>query len=90
MNLINELESEKAHSDAMKAAAEMWMRKAQDSERTIANLVLAAGGRIDVYMHQIEDGHDIELIKETDPAKHAITFRARRKDPSNKFSNNRA
>lgn len=88
MNLIDELEREKAHSDGMKAAAEMWMRKAQDAQRTIANLVLAAGGRIDVYLHQLQDIDEIDMVMEEDLANFAITFRARRKNPSNKSSNN--
>lgn len=79
MNYIDELEREKAHGDAMKAAAALWMHRAEQLEHTIAVLTLAAGGEIVVNLNDVEPMDRLELIRESLPADHAFAFRARRR-----------
>jgi secreted Zn-dependent insulinase-like peptidase len=62
MNLIQELEREKAHGDTMTAAAELWMEKAKDAEHKLAIAVLAAGCEIVVRREHMEDADRIELV----------------------------
>lgn len=88
MNLVDELEREKAHSDGMKAAAEMWMAKALQLERDMLHsrmaLVEAAGGEIVLSRTALGDLPGLELIMHEEPHNNTIVLRTRRKDPSNK------
>lgn len=75
MNYIEELEREKAHSDAMSAAALMWMEKAKALERMIFALVHAAGGRINVPLETMHMLPRLELVMSEDPSNYLLEFR---------------
>lgn len=64
-NYIDELEREVSHGNSMKAAAEMWMARAQAAERELAMmriaLVHAAGGKIVVGMETMHDLPNLEV-----------------------------
>ena len=64
MNLINELECEKAHADSMAAMARYWMDRAQDAQRTLAIVVHAAGGVV-VHRDHLLDAPHLELVRDS-------------------------
>lgn len=75
MNLINELESEKAHADSMAAAARYWMEQARQANRTLALVVESAGGHICVHHDVVERIEKMELLRYEQP--HDMTFHFR-------------
>lgn len=79
-NLIDELEREKSHSDHMAGMAQLWMRRAQDAERTLAIAVHAAGDKVVVYRDHLYHANDLELIRVERPedmSVHLITRKAK-------------
>lgn len=83
MNLIDELEHEKSHADAMTAAANYWMARAQRAERRElelgAMLVDAAGGKIEIGYETLAHRDALELVREEVPAQFKWIFRVRRR-----------
>jgi hypothetical protein len=78
INLIDELKREKAHADAMAAAAKIWMRKAHEYQQVIFTLVEAAGGCIEVPRGALEDLPSLELIVDELPEHNCLRYRTRR------------
>ena len=63
MNLINELEREKAHGDSMAVAARYWMEQTRQANMTLAIVVEAAGGHVCVHRDVIKKAQKMELLR---------------------------
>lgn len=77
MNLINELESEKAHADSMAAVARYWMEQTRQANMTLAIVVEAAGGHVCVHRDVVEKAMNIELLRYEQPQDMTVHFRTR-------------
>ncbi len=77
MNYIDELEREKAHSDTMKAAAQMWMNRTQEAQRQIIALVHGAGGQIKVAPDTLYELPHLTLEIYRDFANNLVVFQTR-------------
>ena len=82
MNLINELECEKAHADNMAAAARYWMEQTRQANMTLAIVVAAAGGHVCVHSDVIEKAKKMELLRYEQFHDMTVHFRTRLTSPA--------
>lgn len=86
MNLIDELERERAHADDMAGMARYWMDRALKAERDLLHsrilLTDAAGGEIRVSRGNLLDLPGRELLIFEDISRDEIIFRTRLAKPT--------
>jgi len=82
LNLIHELECEKAYANSMAAAARYWMEQTRQANMTLAIVVEAAGGHVCVHRDVIETAEKMELLRYEQPHDMTVHFRTRLTPPA--------